>query len=91
MQPQSVMALVTIVVAGLLAYLFIKQEDVQDENEEKAAPSGVVPCCVCLHARPSVAILPCRHLCLCKSCHRKLRSATCPLCRGPVNEIVELS
>ena len=41
-------------------------------------------CCVCLAAKRSTLLLPCRHLCMCNACATHVverASARCPLCR----------
>jgi hypothetical protein len=47
-------------------------------------------CVICMSVPPDTAILPCRHLCLCRECCVELLKQTdiqgkrCPLCRKPI-------
>lgn len=46
-------------------------------------------CPVCLTTlRTKCSIVPCNHT-LCKNCHRKLNEQKCPMCRGPILELVQ--
>lgn len=49
-------------------------------------------CVVCLDAKRSVLLLPCRHLCCCGDCSQLLqaRAAPCPMCRQDVREHMEV-
>jgi hypothetical protein len=55
-----------------------------------ATKSGTT-CCVCLEARPSSVLLPCKHAALCSGaeCARALGTPRrCPICRKPVREVL---
>lgn len=43
-------------------------------------------CVVCLTERRQVAVLPCRHTCLCRECANQL--VRCPVCRQPVTSLL---
>ena len=45
-------------------------------------------CVVCMDKAKCVAILPCRHLCICASCTDAI--TFCPICRGPKGDTLEL-
>lgn len=48
-----------------------------------SSESGDKPrCVICLEGSPSRVFLPCRHVCVCRSCFSRLQA--CPLCRGPI-------
>lgn len=51
-------------------------------------------CVICLTLQKSVAILHCRHVCLCKDC-ATITSSTwsyqCPVCRGPVSAMCAMA
>jgi len=54
---------------------------------------GSSECVVCLTERKEVAIIPCRHVCLCVNCAELMTSrqtAKCPICRGPVQSYMRL-
>ena len=51
-------------------------------------PTDELLCVICLDARRTMLLLPCRHLCLCAGCAKKCRS--CPLCRMGVEKVVEV-
>ncbi|CAF3891382.1 unnamed protein product [Rotaria magnacalcarata] len=50
-------------------------------------------CVICLTDIRSVLLLPCRHLCLCKSCaeNLKFQSANCPICRIPFRALLQIN
>ena len=51
------------------------------------SPAGEDACVICKSQRPCVALVPCRHLCLCAVCARSVsngRLARCPVCRADV-------
>jgi len=50
-------------------------------------------CVVCMTEAKDTSVLPCRHLCLCKECANVLRvqhNSRCPICRVPVDGLLEL-
>ncbi|KAG5232504.1 E3 ubiquitin-protein ligase [Salix suchowensis] len=57
-----------------------------DEND-----SGT-ECVICMSEPKDTAVLPCRHMCLCSGCAKELmsRSDTCPICRQPIQELMEI-
>jgi hypothetical protein len=74
-------------------------------NEVHAATGGVVTgtgedadndddttCVICLSEERETAVLPCRHLCLCKGCAEELRKHTpkCPVCRGQIEQLLTM-
>ena len=53
----------------------------------------VLECVVCRDARPSKALLPCGHVCLCAACCQRSQDSTmlaCPMCRQPAKFIVDV-
>ena len=46
-------------------------------------------CVVCLDRERSRVLLPCRHYALCETCWSSLPKRDCPVCRSPVNDVVE--
>ena len=58
------------------------------------APSSTesAECVICLTARRTHAIFPCRHLCLCSECAGLLREQTnrCPICRRAVEAVIPI-
>lgn len=38
-------------------------------------------CCICMDVEPSLALVPCGHLCLCDRCVELHRLTECPICR----------
>lgn len=54
----------------------------REEQQRRAA------CVVCLDARKSVVLMPCRHLCVCAGCAEPLRN--CPVCRSDIAERMRL-
>lgn len=49
-------------------------------------------CVVCLSEMRDTTVLPCRHMCMCSGCARMLRhqSNRCPICRTPVESLLEI-
>lgn len=58
-------------------------------------PSGE-DCVVCMNEKRNTAVLPCRHLCLCKSCAAVIQKSPimqqkCPICREMAGRLVAMS
>ncbi|KAF9681617.1 hypothetical protein SADUNF_Sadunf05G0020500 [Salix dunnii] len=49
-------------------------------------------CIICMTEPKDTAVLPCRHMCLCSGCAKELRSRSdrCPICRQPIQELMEI-
>ncbi|XP_045802148.1 probable E3 ubiquitin-protein ligase LUL4 [Trifolium pratense] len=49
-------------------------------------------CVICMTEPKDTAVLPCRHMCLCSECAKALRlqSNKCPICRQPIEELMEI-
>ncbi|CBH16462.1 putative zinc finger protein [Trypanosoma equiperdum] len=49
-------------------------------------------CVICLTLPKDTAVIPCRHMCLCKNCAEELVRHTpkCPVCRGPVSTLLHM-
>ncbi|KAF8392474.1 hypothetical protein HHK36_022816 [Tetracentron sinense] len=49
-------------------------------------------CVICLTEPKDTAVLPCRHMCMCSECAKALRlqSNKCPICRQPIQELIEI-
>lgn len=49
-------------------------------------------CVICLSEPRNTAVLPCRHMCLCSECAKALSLQTnkCPICRQPVEKLMEI-
>ncbi|KAK9125965.1 hypothetical protein Scep_014811 [Stephania cephalantha] len=56
-----------------------------DENQGKE-------CVICLSEPRDTTVLPCRHMCMCNGCarHLKLQRHRCPICRQPVEQLLEI-
>ncbi|GAB6019544.1 hypothetical protein CHUAL_001118 [Chamberlinius hualienensis] len=65
-----------------------KDRDVAEMAEELERLRDIQMCIICQDAIRCVILLPCRHLCLCQICVRKLleRQVRCPICRSIVND-----
>ncbi|CAF3639741.1 unnamed protein product [Rotaria sordida] len=50
-------------------------------------------CVICLTDIRNVLLLPCRHLCLCKTCAEdlKFQSSNCPICRIPFHALLQIN
>lgn len=49
-------------------------------------------CVICMTEPKDTAVLPCRHMCMCSECAKALRlqSNKCPICRQPIDELMEI-
>ncbi|MCL7022838.1 hypothetical protein MKW94_010324 [Papaver nudicaule] len=49
-------------------------------------------CVICMSEPMDTAVLPCRHMCMCSKCAKTLRLRTnkCPICRQPIEELIEI-
>lgn len=47
-------------------------------------------CVICQENEKCCLLLPCRHLCLCKECSRRPELKTCPLCRKPIRQKLDV-
>ncbi|KAL5157629.1 putative E3 ubiquitin-protein ligase LUL3 [Glycine soja] len=49
-------------------------------------------CVICMTEPKDTAVLPCRHMCMCSECANALRqqSNKCPICRQPIEELIEI-
>jgi hypothetical protein len=51
-------------------------------------------CVICWNDKKTIVLLPCRHLCVCVSCSKKLwnntQNETCPICRNNVESLIEV-
>ena len=70
-----------------------------EENSEtisQKVDEELTICIVCQDEQRSTVLLPCRHLCLCKSCAESLhnnisrRKRICPLCRKSIEDIMDV-
>ncbi|PKA60873.1 putative E3 ubiquitin-protein ligase LUL3 [Apostasia shenzhenica] len=70
------------------------------ENSLKEQVTGVADgddmgkeCVICMTEPRSTAVFPCRHLCMCSNCAKtfRLQSNKCPMCRQPVEKLMEIS
>ncbi|OWM74207.1 probable E3 ubiquitin-protein ligase LUL4 [Punica granatum] len=53
---------------------------------------GGKECVICMTEPKDTAVLPCRHMCMCNECSKALRlqSNKCPICRQPIEELIEI-
>jgi len=67
-------------------------QQVQQQAQQQAQPVQSDECDVCYEGRKSVALLPCKHFCLCEGCAasfgpgRAGLAGICPICRAPIAE-----
>ncbi|CAI9764286.1 unnamed protein product [Fraxinus pennsylvanica] len=62
-----------------------------DETAISDVDSGK-ECVICMTEEKNTAVLPCRHMCMCSDCAKELRlqSNKCPICRQPIQELLEI-
>ena len=53
-------------------------------------PVGEPMCVVCLERRPTMAVYPCGHRCLCAEDAPRFVGTACPICRGPVTSVLAI-
>ncbi|KAG7387524.1 hypothetical protein PHYPSEUDO_014046 [Phytophthora pseudosyringae] len=63
----------------------------QTPEDDIDIPEGA-ECIICLCEPRNTTVLPCRHMCLCSECAEALRksSSTCPICRTPVESLLQI-
>ncbi|KAN0030840.1 hypothetical protein ACTA71_009485 [Dictyostelium dimigraforme] len=59
----------------------------QREKDESASNGNGKTCVVCVDLLINAVLVPCRHSCICSTCAKKL--SLCPLCRTPINDVIE--
>ncbi|MCE3214888.1 hypothetical protein HAX54_000209, partial [Datura stramonium] len=66
----------------------INNSDETSVNDEESGKE----CVICMTEPKDTAVLPCRHMCLCGECAKELRhqSNKCPICRQPIEELLEI-
>ena len=83
--------LLTAVLKDEVAVTTKRKEDLISNSKEKdlavshSQPRQGSQCVICLHAEAVMALMPCRHLCVCESPACMLQQ--CPICRAPVVEV----
>jgi len=55
------------------------------EEEKELKPLRIDACVVCFGRERDHAIIPCYHMCVCRSCSERLHK--CPICRGEVASV----
>ena len=61
-----------------------RKPSVEEVDSKPSAEEEAVECVVCLDARRTNILMPCRHVCVCEACAATLR--LCPICRGEVRD-----
>ena len=69
-----------------------KRQEREREQAEREQELKGVECVICMSEIRDVIIMPCRHLCLCKTCATNLRvqSNNCPICRIPFIALLQI-
>ncbi|KAK1696738.1 hypothetical protein QYE76_013435 [Lolium multiflorum] len=64
------------------------ETDVPDADDDDAGKE----CVICLTEPRDTAVFPCRHLCMCSGCAQalSLQSDKCPICRQPIEKLIEI-
>jgi len=76
------------------ASLQLQQREVFGSDSQGAATMGQ-DCVICMSDKCDTAVLPCRHMCLCRTCADTMRnriqarSYRCPMCRERVASLVQ--
>ena len=63
-----------------------------DASPIEAGAADMEKCVICLVEPKKFIIVPCGHQCLCQDCSLKVLAADsmCPICRGPVAQIMRV-
>ena len=83
------------------AVAVIAGQEFDGENRDASPATGGVnvvndddgdDCVICLTNPKDTAVIPCRHLCLCRDCAGPLQrqSPKCPVCRGPIDQLLHI-
>ena len=64
------------------------EDERRHEDEEREEDEESHECTICMSAPSSIALLPCRHCCVCPDCFERLQA--CPICRAEFGSHVEL-
>jgi len=69
-----------------------RQRQLEADSRKLRQLEAGLQCVVCMDAKKSVCLLPCRHMCMCTACAAKIMaaSALCPVCRAPVADCFEM-
>ena len=46
-------------------------------------------CCACKEKASIVVLMPCKHQCLCETCHGKIKENKCPICRCEIETFIK--
>ncbi|CCW69607.1 unnamed protein product [Phytomonas sp. Hart1] len=77
-------------------------ENTTGEGTELMVGSTIVPhegeeeeeglCVICLMNPKDTAVMPCRHMCMCKDCGEQLlkHKPVCPVCRAPISTLLHM-
>ncbi|KAL1527735.1 hypothetical protein AB1Y20_009120 [Prymnesium parvum] len=62
------------------------------QSQPTTTPPRLGACVVCCEAEVNTVFYKCGHLCACARCAHNLRSrrATCPICRAPVRDVIQV-
>lgn len=49
-------------------------------------------CVICITNPKDTAVMPCRHMCMCKDCGEELlkHKPVCPVCRAPISTLLHM-
>ena len=59
-------------------------------SAQSTTKSAVQDCVVCLGRPAELAMIPCGHLCLCRSCMHQTAPKQCPICRDDVRMVCKI-
>jgi hypothetical protein len=62
------------------------------DQQDNTDPDKMNECVICISEPRTTVLVPCRHLCLCSSCAKRLiqQSYKCPICRAPAKSLIEI-
>jgi hypothetical protein len=71
----------------------ISKDDLATQVDKEKQPKCTTECSVCFECAPNMAIVPCHHMCLCKTCADIIMlqaKPTCPICRVDAKSVIKL-
>jgi hypothetical protein len=78
-----------VVINGVISTISRVYRQQEAEDGDVGFSGGL--CLICCSEAATVVAFPCRHCCMCRECSERFAtmSSHCPVCRGPVVELIE--
>jgi len=63
---------------------FVEQEKTVEVKTNELKQEGGPKCAVCMENPTTILLFPCKHVCLCNVCFKKLPKGICPICNARI-------